>query len=116
MSRVEKPPVETAEYPVPAAWFDRTAAFGPSERADAVAQAIAEASGREISLAGFLESRATGSATANSHGVFGWFPMTWLEYTNTARTPDGRGSGWSGVRLHDAGALDAGAEARIAAA
>ena len=54
-------------------------------------------------------------ATANSSGVFGYFPMTWLEYTNTVRTSDGRGSGWAGVRLHDATGLDTAARARVAA-
>lgn len=47
--------------------------------------------------------------------MFVYHPQTWLEYSNTVRTPDGKGSGWAGVRLHDAAALDAAARARIAA-
>lgn len=109
------PPLEPVEYPALDAWSDATASFGPAERADAAAAGIGEAAARETTIAGFLESWSQGSATANSAGLFGYFPYTWLEYTNTVRTPDGRGSGWAGARLHDASALDAAARARIAA-
>jgi predicted Zn-dependent protease len=109
------PPLDSAAYTKPDAHFDSTAAYGPAERAAAVSAAIGHALEREASIAGFLENYEMALATANSSGLFGYFPLTWLEYTNTVRTPDGRGSGWAGVRLHDAAALDAGARARIAA-
>jgi predicted Zn-dependent protease len=108
-------PLEQAEYADPQAFFESTAAYGPVERTTAVAAAIGEAVERDTTIAGFLEDHRVAVATANSKGVFGYFPMTWLEYTNTVRTPDGRGSGWAGVRLHDAAALDAAAKARVAA-
>jgi predicted Zn-dependent protease len=109
------PPLDRVEYLRPAAWFETSAAYGSGERANAVSAALAEAESRDVVIAGFLENYRTASATANSAGLFGYFPMTWLEYTNTVRTRDGGGSGWAGVRLHDAGALDAGARARVAA-
>ena len=109
------PPLDQADYPDPQAFFDSTAAYGSAERAGAVAGAIGEAVERDTTIAGFLENYRVAVATANSKGVFGYFPMTWLEYTNTVRTPDGKGSGWAGVRLHDAAALDAAARARVAA-
>ncbi|HET6362702.1 MAG TPA: metallopeptidase TldD-related protein [Gemmatimonadota bacterium] len=109
------PPMESADYPRPSAYFESTAAHGPAERADAAAAAIAGASGRDTTIAGFLENYGVAYATGNSRGVFGYFPMTWIEYTNTVRTPDGSGSGWAGVRLHDAQGLDAAGMARIAA-
>ena len=109
------PPLDSADYPVPEAHFESTASYGPVERAGAVAAAIREGVERETTIAGFLENYELALATANSKGLFGYFPMTWLEYTNTVRTPDGRGSGWAGVRLHDATGLDAAARARIAA-
>lgn len=108
-------PLEPVDYPVIEAFHPATAAFGPAERADAAAAAIGEAAAREAVVAGFLESWSQGLATASSTGLFGYHPETWLEYTNTVRTPDGAGSGWAGVRLHDAAALDAAARARIAA-
>ena len=108
-------PLESADYPRPAAYFESTAAHGPARRADAVAAAIAEGGGRDTTIAGFLENYGVAYATGNSRGVFGYFPMTWIEYTNTVRTPDGAGSGWAGVRLHDAARLDAAGMARIAA-
>jgi predicted Zn-dependent protease len=109
------PPLDSAEYADPNAFFEGTAAYGPAERASAVAAAIRVAIERDTTIAGFLENYGVALATANSRGVFGYFPMTWLEYTNTVRTPDGKGSGWAGVRLHDAGALDAAARATVAA-
>ena len=89
------PPLDAADYPRPPAYFDSTAAHGPAERAVAVAAAIGEAAAREATIAGFLENYGFAYATGNSRGVFGYFPMTWLEYTNTVRTPDGSGSGWA---------------------
>ncbi len=107
-------PLGPAEFPAPAGFHETTARFGAEARAVAAAEAIAAARGLETLLAGFLESWANGSATANSEGLFAYHPATWLEYTNTARTPDGRGSGWAGVRLHDAARLEAAAMARVA--
>lgn len=109
------PPIEPVDYPGVDAWSEVTAGWGPGHRAEAAAAAIAEAEAKETTVAGFLESWSEAGATASSTGHFGYFPRTWLEYTNTARTPDGRGSGWAGVRLHDATGLDAAARARIAA-
>src|SRR5919106_2359387 len=109
------PPLDSADYPRPPAYFESTAGHGPAERADAAAAAIGEAVGRDTTIAGFLENYGVAYATGNSRGVFGYFPMTWIEYTNTVRTPDGAGSGWAGIRLHDAAGLDAAGMARIAA-
>jgi predicted Zn-dependent protease len=109
------PALDPVAYPSPDGYYEATETYGPSERAAAAAAAIEAARGHETLLAGFLENYAFGLATANSKGLFGYHPETLLEYTNTARTPDGRGSGWGGVRLHDAAALDAAARARIAA-
>jgi predicted Zn-dependent protease len=109
------PPLESADYARPGAHFESTAAYGPAERAAAVDAAIGEGVARETTVSGFLENYEVGQATANDRGLFGYLPMTWIEYTNTIRTPDGRGSGWAGVRLHDAAGLDTAARARIAA-
>lgn len=108
------PPLDPVAYLDPQAYFESSAAYGPAERASAVTTAIGEAVARDTTIAGFLENHRLALATANSQGVFGYFPMTWLEYTNTVRTPDGKGSGWAGVRLHDAAGLDAAARARVA--
>ncbi|CAN5150742.1 TldD/PmbA family protein [soil metagenome] len=109
------PPLENASYPSLQAFFESTAVFCAAARADAAAAAIRESTARDAAIAGFVENYAQGLATANSTGLFAYHPATWLEYTNTVRTPDGKGSGWAGVRLHDAEALDAASRARIAA-
>ena len=108
------PPLDSADYARPQAHFESTAAYGPAERAAAVAAAIGEGVARETTVSGFLENYEIAQATANDRGLFAYLPTTWLEYTNTIRTPDGRGSGWAGVRLHDAAGLDAAAKARVA--
>jgi predicted Zn-dependent protease len=109
------PPLDSADYPRPSAFFDSTAGYGPAQRADAAAGGIGEAVERDTTIAGFLENYGVAYATGNTRGVFGYFPLTWIEYTNTVRTPEGSGSGWAGVRLHDAEGLDAAGMARIAA-
>ncbi|HUP00775.1 MAG TPA: TldD/PmbA family protein [Gemmatimonadota bacterium] len=109
------PPLEPVEYPDPQGFFESTRDFGPDARANAAAAAIDEAIARETAIAGFVESYAQGLATANSTGLFDYHAQTWLEYTNTVRTPGGEGSGWAGVRLNDAADLDAAVRARIAA-
>lgn len=109
------PPLDPTEFPAPAAFHATTAGYGPAERGAAAVTAIGEATARDTVLAGFIVNYASGLAIANSSGLFAYHPETWIEYTNTARTPDGRGSGWAGVRLHDAAALDAAARARTAA-
>ncbi|HET9333167.1 MAG TPA: TldD/PmbA family protein [Gemmatimonadota bacterium] len=109
------PPLDSADYVRPQAHFESTVAYGPAERAAAVAAAIGEGVARDTTVAGFLENYETAQATANDRGLFAYLPTTWLEYTNTVRTPDGRGSGWAGIRLHDAAGLDAAARARVAA-
>lgn len=108
-------PVGPGEYPEPGGWSEATAEFGPAERAGAASAAIREATARDGVVSGFLENGARALGTASSNGLFLYHPETRLEYTNTVRTPDGGGSGWAGVELHDAAELDAAARARVAA-
>lgn len=108
-------PLEPTEYQATLAFFESTAGYGPAERASAAVAAITESVGLDTRIAGFLESYARSLAIANSEGLFAYHRETDLEYTNTVRTPDGRGSGWAGVQLRDADELDAAWAARVAA-
>jgi predicted Zn-dependent protease len=71
-----------------------TAAIDPAFRAQVAAYAIEAGRKEKLVTAGFF-SDVTGFETiANSNGLFGHREFTSLDYTCTARTEDGRGSGW----------------------
>jgi predicted Zn-dependent protease len=110
------PPLPPQRYPaIAAAHVPATARFGAAERARAAEDAIGAAAGRDTVIAGFLENGEVAEATGNSAGNFGFHRRTWLDYSNTVRTPEGRGSGWAATFLADSRRLDASSEARVAA-
>jgi predicted Zn-dependent protease len=103
-----------------AAFSERTAALDPERRASAVGRAVAAATttGKEagrIFSAGFLEANARGIAVATSSGLFAYHRTTDVDFSMTARTLDGTGSGWAGAGARDWGALDTAALGRVAA-
>ena len=84
-----------------------TAALDAETRARVAADAIDRASGDGLEVAGFMEVAAGASSVANSRGLFGYHRSTSVDYSLTARTADGRGSGWAGGGHRDWSALDA---------
>jgi predicted Zn-dependent protease len=84
-----------------------TAAIDPEFRAQVAAYAIEDGRKNKLVTAGFF-SDVTGFETiANSNGLFGHRAFTNLDYTCTARTEDGRGSGWVTRSAVDARRFDA---------
>jgi predicted Zn-dependent protease len=84
-----------------------TAAIDPEFRAQVAAYAIEAGRKDKLVTAGFF-SDVTGFETiANSNGLFGHRTFTSLDYTCTARTEDGRGSGWVARSAVDANRFDA---------
>jgi predicted Zn-dependent protease len=83
--------------PIEAAWSEKTALQSPAERAQLVADAIAQAKKRGVVLAGFLSQTARTEAVATRRGFFGVHHGTTLTLSTTARTSDGSGtgSGWA---------------------
>lgn len=81
--------------PVPAAWSNETASLSPQSCATAVGEGIAEFKKQGLVGAGFLEHERTSQAFATSAGFFGMHHDTRVGLTTTARTPDGKGSGWA---------------------
>ncbi len=109
------PPLGRQRYPdVPRAHITATADIDAARRARAAGRAIDAAKGRDVLLAGFLQNAEVTEAIGNSAGNLGYQRRTWLTYSNTARTTDGAGSGWSGVYLTDADRLNTDARARVA--
>lgn len=91
-------------------WFDSTASLSPDERAAAAGAVIGagesawasapNASG-SLFVAGFLDADASATVVANNKGLFAWQRSTSVRLSNTARTPDGTGSGWSSASARD---------------
>ena len=102
------------------AFVSSTADLDPETRASAVQRAVnaATASGKPagaVFSAGFLEATARATAVATSNGLFAYHRSTDAEFSMTARTPDGTGSGWASAGARDWGAIDPAAIGRIAA-
>jgi predicted Zn-dependent protease len=102
------------------AYVSSTADLDPETRASAVQRAVnaATASGKPagaVFSAGFLEATARATAVATSNGLFAYHRSTDAEFSMTARTPDGTGSGWASAGARDWGAIDPAAIGRIAA-
>lgn len=89
------------EYAAPDAYFDTTAALSADVRVEAIRQ-VSEVM-RSLGLAGtgFLVQTAAAVAVANTAGLFAYHRSTLASFTVTARTGDGRGSGWAGATHND---------------
>jgi predicted Zn-dependent protease len=101
-------------------YVERTAGLDPETRAAAVQRAVASASSTgkaagEIFSAGFLEANVRSIAVATSKGLFAYHRTTDANFSMTARTPDGTGSGWASAGARDWGRVDSAALGRISA-
>jgi predicted Zn-dependent protease len=103
------------EYAEVDAYDERSAGMPAAARADAVSQAIAQAKSKKIVAAGFFENRSDTSVSANSAGLFAYFPSSFVAYSVTARTTDATGSGYSSVVSHRVASLDVKEATAIAA-
>jgi predicted Zn-dependent protease len=107
-------------YATVGAFIDRTADLDAETRAAAVKRSIdaaveaGEAAGN-IFLAGFLEANAEVIAVATSNGLFAYHRTTSSDFSVTARTPDGTGSGWASGGSRDWNAVNPAAIGRRAA-
>jgi predicted Zn-dependent protease len=102
------------------AFVEATADLDAEARAEAIGRAIgaATAAGKPagtIFSAGFLEANARAIAVATSNGLFAYHRSTDADFSVTARTPDGTGSGWAHGGARDWGAVDPQAIGRVAA-
>jgi len=89
------------------AWSDRTADLSAEDRAQAAMTALAPARvAKDLTVAGFIICNASASAIGNSAGLFAYHRGTSANYTLTARTTDGTGSGWVGSESIDWSAID----------
>lgn len=102
-------------YPaVPSAFDDALAAMGPKERAAVAVRAIAGGDAAKVQIAGFLQRDVEDHVMQSSAGLQARHRGTSASYTVTARTEDGKGSGWGGAEVQRARDLDDGFVARRA--
>jgi PmbA protein len=95
-------------------WHEAAAHVSPTDRAQAVAEAIriVEAAGQ--TAAGIYSTSENLSAILNSRGLFAWYPETMAQFSITAMAPDS--SGWAKGSACSHRDLDPAAMARAAAA
>jgi len=96
-------PQQFAQSPT---FSEATANIDPSFRVDAVLRSLQECIAKKITAAGFLADTTGFVAIGNKRGLFGYNKSTSGEFTVTARTADGRGSGYGIQSFTDASKLD----------
>jgi predicted Zn-dependent protease len=102
------------QHPAADSLFEATANLEPEARARAVRAVTEPAAAQDLVSTGFLIHRSGSSAVATSRGLFGYDRNSLVNFTTTVRTPDGSGSGWAGVGLHDWSEFDTGALGAVA--
>ena len=91
-----------------------TAAIDPEYRAEVASHSILAGRKNKLVAAGFFVDTTGFQAIANSNGLFGFQEYTDLDFTVTARTEDGRGSGWVTRSVGDVRNFDARAASEVA--
>jgi predicted Zn-dependent protease len=109
------PALGAQQYAPVSAFFERTAALSPGDRAAAAKIALdaARAAG-DLQVAGFIVAGMSATALGNNKGLFAYHRNTSANYTLTARTADGTGSGWAAADHPDWAQVDARAVAERA--
>ena len=88
------PAIGKQQYKASNTFARETAAIDPEYRAEVAAHSILAGRKNKLLTAGFFTDSTGFETIANSNGVFAHQEFTGLDFTCTARTEDGRGSGW----------------------
>jgi predicted Zn-dependent protease len=84
------------------AWFPNTADLTAADLIKAGLTALEPArQAKDLNVAGYLVVNQASSALGNTKGLFAYHRATNANYTITARTTDGTGSGWAGAEHPD---------------
>jgi predicted Zn-dependent protease len=82
--------------------------FGPAERAQMVKQSLDICQKNGVIGSGYIPKNHQTTCTANSKGLFAYYQYADASFILTCRTPDGGGSGWTGLTgVKDVTRLDA---------
>ena len=71
--------------------------FGPAERAQMVRQSLDVCQKKSVIGSGYIPKNHQTTCAANSKGLFAYYQYAEASFILTCRTPDGGGSGWSGL-------------------
>jgi PmbA protein len=102
-----------AIQPVPARYFEQTAAITPEQRADAVAKIVSVARKHKLTTAGISSNSETVEGIFNSRGLSDWHTQTSAEISVTMLAADS--SGWQKSNSPNLAHLDAVSLAETAA-
>lgn len=102
------------KYLEPKAYFDSTASINADFRARVTSESIKPCKAGNLSAAGYLEHDAGFAAIANSRGLRGYLRSSHVNFSVTARTADGLGSGYGVCDYNDAKLLNAKAVSDLA--
>ncbi|HUR44924.1 MAG TPA: TldD/PmbA family protein [Candidatus Saccharimonadales bacterium] len=100
------PPLGQQAYLEGRSFSAETAKAQPHTLAALCRPALQTAEKGQVNAAGYLSAGASFSALATSKGLFAYDDATEALFTMTARTPDGKGSGWAGRNSHVLGRLN----------
>jgi predicted Zn-dependent protease len=89
------------KYAEPITYVPATAAIDPKKRADLVADSLKIARDAKTVAAGFFEDNTGFNAMMNSKGLFAYNTYTNVNFSVTARTEDGKGSGYATRGFND---------------
>jgi predicted Zn-dependent protease len=101
--------------PAARTFIPATAGMTSSQRADLAGQSLQIARDAGLTAAGYIENGASFTARMNSHGLWTWNMETGVNFSVTARTNDGTGSGYSSRGYNDIALLDVTAASKTAA-
>ncbi|HEV8524550.1 MAG TPA: TldD/PmbA family protein [Terriglobales bacterium] len=107
-------PISAQKYPEVAAYDAPTAGAAQKEMLPGIRAAITGSETKKLISAGFFERKAEVLALGNKRGNFGYHTATNTDYSVTARTRDGTGSGWASAERFRLADLDAPAVSRVA--
>ncbi len=100
------PPIGPQKYVAGTGFSATTQAATSDMLATAVNPVLQQAEEKKIQASGFLDIGTDFSCFANSAGLFAYDQESEVLHTVTVRTPDGTGSGWSGVTHCDFSKVD----------
>lgn len=103
------------QYQASKTFVPETAATTPAARAAAVAQSLQVAKETKTTTAGYLEDITGFAAMMNTKGLFAYNTSTAVNFSVTARTEDGTGSGYAIRGYNDVRKLDTKAATIVAA-
>jgi predicted Zn-dependent protease len=108
------PSLEPQQYPEVRAWSERSAGNAPELIADGTAECLRQARASGLVAAGFSRAEAEFRCFGNERGLFAWERSTEASFSETARTPDGSGSGWAAAAGNGVEELDYARCSRVA--